>query len=135
MNTKIETMKFKNESEHTLNLEAIGGGIVEPGQVIEIPLHLCAPGRSDSGARKDSPIETVAPQLKPVDPSDHAEWRKVPPMPAPESRVVSINNNKRPSEAPGVAALRESLAAKKAQEATASTVTKETPKGAPKAGA
>ena len=132
---KIDSMKFKNESEHTLNLEAAGLGDVEPGAVVEVPLALCAPSRGDGGQRKPSPIETIAPQLKPVDPIEHKEWMKVPAPPAPESRVVSINNNKRPSEAPGVAALRESLTAKKAQEAAASTQTKETPKAAPKAGA
>lgn len=110
-------MRFKNTSEHTIMLESVGLDPVEPGAEIDIPLALCAPSRGDGGNRKPSPIECVAPQLKPVDPRDHKEWSKVPPRGEPESRIVSVNNQKPPSEPPGVKALRESLARKNAAEA------------------
>lgn len=136
---KIETMKFRNMSDKTVSLIAIGLDDVGPGEEIEVPLYLCAAGRGDGGARKPSSIECVAPQMKPADPEEHTEWTKVPPPPIPVSKIVSINNNKAPSEPAGVKALREGLAAKKAAEASpalsASPPSKDKTSGQPKAGA
>jgi hypothetical protein len=125
----IETMRFKNPTEHTLNGESLNLGEILPGAELDIPLRLCAPTRGDGGNRKPSPLETCIPQLIPADASMHKVWMKVPAAPALVSRIVSVNNNKPPGEPAGVQALRESLAAKKASEAVA------TPQAKNKAGA
>jgi hypothetical protein len=119
---KIETMKFKNTSDRTAILTALGLDDVAPGEVVDVPLYLCAAGRGDGGARKPSSIECVAPQMQPADPEEHREWTKIPPPPAPVSRIVSINNNKMATEPAGVKALREGLAAKKAAESAPAIV-------------
>lgn len=112
-----DTMRFKNESKTTVNLESIGLGFVDPDEEIDVPLVLCAPSRGDAGNRKPSPIETVAPQMKPSDPEHRKIWGQVPPASPAVSRIVSVNNQKGPSEPAGVKAIREAMAKKKADEA------------------
>lgn len=115
-------MKFVNPTDRIVNLHSIGCGEVEPGADVEIPLYLCAPSRTDAGARGKSAVEAVAPQLKPKDAADEKIWKQIPAPPIPQSKVVTIQA--RPaSEAPGVKALREhkeaqALAAAKAKAAT-----------------
>ncbi len=108
-----ETMKFKNPTEHTLNLSAIGLGTIPPGGSVDVPLELCAPGRTDAGGRSKSAIECTAPQLVCDDPAMLDQWMAVPPPPEPRSLVVSVSA--RPAQEPaGVAALRAARAAAKA---------------------
>lgn len=106
MSLKIETMTFHNPTEHTLRLESVGLEDVGPGEECEIPLALCAPTRTDNGNRGKSPIEQVAPQLQPKNPSDLKTWKQVPPPPIPTSKIVSVSP-RQASESPGVKALRE----------------------------
>lgn len=102
-------MRFKNTSENPVNLGPVGLDTVEPGQEVDIPLELAAPGRTDAGARAKSVIECVAPQLKPVSPDDIKLWQAVPPPPEPKSRIVSVAG-RATAEPPGVKALREAKA-------------------------
>ncbi|HEY6018724.1 MAG TPA: hypothetical protein VIY48_02190 [Candidatus Paceibacterota bacterium] len=121
-----ETMKFKNPTEHTINLDAIGLDPIGPGETVDVPLHLAAPGRGDNNARTKSAIECVAPQLHPVEESDHKAWKSVPPAPTPISKIVSIQQGPVQKDPPGVKALREAAqaqAAKAAQKAQASAST------------
>ncbi len=101
-----DSMTFVNPTEHTLKLVSIGLPSVLPGGEIEIPLYLCAAKISDNGNRGKSPIECVAPQLRPKYESDHAIWTSIPAPPTPVSKVVSVSP-RQASEAPGVKALRE----------------------------
>jgi hypothetical protein len=113
-----ETMTFTNPTEHTLRLDAIGLDPVGPGKDVEIPLHLAAATRTDAGQRGKSPVEQVAPQLKPKREEDHKIWSQVPPVMPAQSKVVTVTA--RPaSEAPGVKALRDAKAAQAAQAASA----------------
>lgn len=112
----IESMLFTNPTDHTIRLDSLGLGSVGPGQDIEIPLALAAPYRRDNGARGPSPIEQVAPQLKPKADADRAAWLEVPTLAPPTSRVVSVAA-RAPGEAPGVKALRDARAAQIAAEA------------------
>lgn len=108
------TITFTNPTSHTIRLESIGLEDVAPGADIEVPLHLCAPTRADNGNRKHSPIETVAPQLRPKNDEDHKLWLKTPDPVKPQSKIVTVTA--RPaSEAPGVAALRAQVEAAKAK--------------------
>jgi hypothetical protein len=114
----METMRFKNPTAHPINLDPIGLGVVGPGDTIDVPLDLCAPGRASNGARSHSAIEQVAPQMVPVNEDERCVWAKVPKEPEPQSLVVSVQG-RAPGVAPGIAALREAKAAAqaKAQEA------------------
>lgn len=49
------------------------------GEEVEIPELWAHPGRYANGARKPSPIEQVAPQLKPALDTDREVWEQVPP--------------------------------------------------------
>ena len=120
-----ETMRFKNPTQHVILLDAIGLDPVAPGGTVDVPIELCAPGRGDNGKRSKSSLENVAPQLMPFAEEDATAWKATPAVPAPVSRIVSIAG-RRPTEAPGVKALREQReqAIKKAQEAKASSETK-----------
>lgn len=111
---KPEVMVFTNPTEHTVNLGSLGIDPVGPGKDVEIPLTLAAPYRMDNGSRGKSPVEQVAPQLRPKNNDDLAEWLKVPPSATPVSRIVSVSP-RQPVEAPGVKALREAAAAKVAE--------------------
>lgn len=110
-----DTMKFVNPTENTINLHAIGCGVVAPGGEVDIPLYLCAPGRTDAGNRGKSAVENVAPQLEPKDEADKKAWKAIPEAPTPVSKIVTIAP--RPvAEPAGVKALREQKeAAAKAQ--------------------
>ncbi len=112
------TMTFVNPTEHTLNLASLGLGTVPPKGEIELPLFLCAPTLTDNGNRGKSPIECVAPQLKPKNTEDASLWNKVPAPPTPTSRVVSVSP-RQASEAPGVKALREQKEAQAQRQADA----------------
>lgn len=107
---KIETMVFTNPTEHTVKLAALGFDPVPPGKDVELPLEVCAPYRMDNGERGKSPVEQVAPQLRPKDPGEFEVWRKVPEPARAQSKIVTIAKRD-PSEAPGVRALREQKAA------------------------
>lgn len=115
-------MRFKNASEHTVNLDAIGLDPVEAGAECEVPLDLCAPGRRDNGGRSKSALECVAPQLVPVSSDDHAAWQETPPPPVPTSKIVSINVPRQMTEAPGVKALREKREANAAKASSSPVV-------------
>lgn len=115
------SMKFKNPTDHVIILDAVGLPPVAPKGEVEIPDDLAAPGRTDAGQRSKSAIECVAPQLEPSDKADKEAWLKVPPMPAPVSKIVSVGRRE-PQEAPGVKALRE-LRAKQQAEAKAKSDT------------
>ena len=108
----FDSIVFTNPTEHTLDLAAVGLGSVSPGQDVPVPLYLCAPRRTDNGGRGKSPIEQVAPQLKPKDKADAELLAITPPEPKPVSKIVSVTA-RAPGEAPGVAAIR-AAAAKKA---------------------
>jgi hypothetical protein len=114
----METMRFKNPTAHPINLEPIDLGIVGPGDLIDVPLDLCAPGRASNGSRTPSAIEQVAPQMKPASEDEACIWAKTPKEPEPQSLVVTVAG-RAPGVAPGIAALREAKAAAvaKAQEA------------------
>lgn len=49
------------------------------GEEVEIPEIWAQPGRYANGARKPSPIEQVAPQLKPALDTDREVWEQIPP--------------------------------------------------------
>lgn len=49
------------------------------GEEVEIPEIWAQPGRYQNGSRKPSPIEQVAPQLKPALDTDREVWEQVPP--------------------------------------------------------
>lgn len=123
-----QTMKFKNTTDKVIILDSIGLDPVKPHGEIDVPLELCAPGRTAAGSRSKSVLECVAPQLKPSDPKDAEIWGAVPTPPTPKSKIVSLARHV-PQEAPGVKALRE-LKAKQEAEAKASV---STPKVTPKA--
>lgn len=101
-----ETITFVNKSDHLIILDSVGLDPVPAGGTVEVPLHLAAPTRRDSGNRGKSPIEQVAPQLEPKDPEVKALWLQAPEPATPVSKIVSITP-RAPSEAPGVKALRE----------------------------
>lgn len=105
-------MLFTNTTNHTIVLDAVGLDPVPPNGDCLVPLTLAAPIRADNGQRGASPIEQVAPQLQPKDPAELKEWKKVPPMATPVSRVVTLSKRD-PSEPPGVRALREAQEALK----------------------
>ncbi len=115
-------MLFTNPTPHTVKLDALGFDSVGPGEDVELPLALCAPHRKDNGQRGNSPVENIAPQLRPKDPGEHELWSKVPPHGVPISKLVSVAP--RPAqESPGVKALREkreAAALAEAQKALAS---------------
>ena len=108
----METMKFKNPTETSINLGPIGLGIVEPGDEVDIPLDLCAPNRMSSGARGKSSLENCAPQLIPVVAHESKVWKATPSEPTPVSKIVTVSRPVVVIEAPGVKALREAKAAK-----------------------
>lgn len=112
-----DMMKFKNPTEYTIILDAVGLDPIAPGEVADVPLHLAAPGRGDGGIRTKSALECVAPQLVPASKEDHAAWMSIPVAPTPISKIVSIQQGPMQKEPPGVKALREAQA-KKAAEAT-----------------
>jgi hypothetical protein len=116
----METMRFVNPTDHDINLHAIGCGIVKPGAEVEIPLYLCAPGRTDAGNRGKSAVENVAPQLEPKSEADKKTWKGIPDEPIPQSKIVSITA-RAPSEPAGVKALRDQ---KEAAAAKTTPVTK-----------
>src|SRR5688572_7101886 len=74
------TMKFKNNSANRVSLSAVGLPDVEPGETVDVPEYLYAPGRTHGGQRAKSTIENVAPTLKPTDAEDLRKWSE---MPAP----------------------------------------------------
>lgn len=118
MSFKVETMIFTNPTNLTIKLDALGMDPVGPGQDVELPLQYCAPKRTDNGQRGKSPVESVAPQLRPKSDEDHKAWLEVPTPVTPQSRIVSVSA--RPvQEAPGVKSLRERAEAQKAAKATA----------------
>jgi hypothetical protein len=112
-----ETMKFRNPTQYTINLDAVGLDPVGPGEEFDVPLSIAAPGRGDGGKRTKSALECVAPQLEPALKSDHAAWMSIPVAPTPISKIVSIRQGPMQKEPPGVKALREAQA-KKAAEAS-----------------
>lgn len=114
-----ETMTFVNTSQDTVSLDSIGYHIpIAPGDEVEIPFAIAAPTRKDNGTRGKSPIEMIAPQLTPKHSEDAKVWGKVPPLPTPVSRVVTVAP-RHAAEAPGIAALRAArVAAETAKPAT-----------------
>jgi hypothetical protein len=102
----IETMLFHNPTEHTINLDALGMDPVLPDGEVAIPLHMAAPLRTDNGNRGKSPVEQVAPQLRPKNPTDLKAWLAIPEPVKQESKIVTISARS-PSEPAGVRALRE----------------------------
>lgn len=101
----IQTVQFRNTSEHVLNPPGLDLGEIQPGAIVEVPLALCAPTILDNRSRGKSPIEKNAPQLRPVDPEFEAHWAKTPQPLAPVSRVVSTQR-RAPVDPPGVVAAR-----------------------------
>jgi hypothetical protein len=129
-NVRSETVRFRNPTQHTLKLYCVGLEDVPPGGEIDIPMEICAPGRTDAGARKKSILEDVCPQLVPVADHDKEALGTVPPAPAPVSKIVSIAGRLQPpQEAPGVKALRDKREAliKAAQEKQAAQAAAQDP--------
>lgn len=52
---------------------------VDPGEVVDLPDWACAPRRNPNGSRRHSVIEDIAPQLKPANEEELAEWLLTPP--------------------------------------------------------
>lgn len=69
-------------TKDTVRVEQLGLE-VKFGEECELPEHWTRPLRLSNGARKPSPIEQVAPQLRPADPAFEAEWMRVPAAPTP----------------------------------------------------
>lgn len=106
------TILFVNQSDSRVNLGAIGLPSIEPKGEIDVPISLAAAGRTAAGARAKSSIEHVAPQMRPKHEADLAVWMAVPPLPTPESKIVTVSARS-PNEAPGIKALRELAESKK----------------------
>ena len=72
---KLETVKCsaKAKGPHGLDIN------VPFGEEVEIPEIWAKPGRYANGARKPSPIEQMAPQLKPALDADREVWEQIPP--------------------------------------------------------
>lgn len=97
-------MRFKNTSSSAVNLPSFGL-VVEPGAEVEVEEDMFKPGKKDNGARRLSPIESLAPQLVPCDDND-AEVMEVfsgqKQATAPQARKVEED----PRVPPGVAELK-----------------------------
>lgn len=113
----MKTMRFKNFSNHLLNLAPIGLGTVAPGAEADVPLALAAPGRGDNGARTKSAIESCAPQMMPSDAREREAWLAAPPASTTKPKLVaSVGGRLPPLQGPDVRALREAVRAAKAGE-------------------
>lgn len=104
--SRNETMTFKNPTDRTVKLEAVGLDDVAPGGSVEVPIELAAPTLMANGQRGKSSLECVAPQLIPANATDQTAWEKTPTPPAPTSKIVSIQKAAQSGEPPGVKALR-----------------------------
>jgi hypothetical protein len=57
----------------------LGRIMAKPGETVEIRDCYARPGRTVGGGRRPSVIENLAPQLRPANPDELAEWEKAPP--------------------------------------------------------
>lgn len=71
-------MQFINESNREVRVRLGSGFMVKPGATVEIEDGYAQPRRADNGSRRPSVIEQLAPQLKPADPTERAQWERVP---------------------------------------------------------
>lgn len=71
-------MRFINPTDNNVFV-ALGRGLhVKPKEVVEIPDGYAKARLADNGARRPSIIEELAPQLRPADEAEHAEWLQPP---------------------------------------------------------
>lgn len=61
------------------------------GDEVEIPELWAKPTRYANGARKPSPIEQLAPQLKPADDAERAAWEQIPAPAAPKTGAAGAS--------------------------------------------
>ncbi len=83
-------MKFRNDSDKTLDLRLLGLGKCAPGAVVDVPEIFCQPGRMPNGNRRPADVESLAPQLTPADPAEAEEFYAVPEPGQPVSRLRSV---------------------------------------------
>ncbi len=99
-------MLLKNTSDHKVAISDLGGLVVHPGGVIDIPDSYCNPRKAPNGNKLKSIIEMLAPQLVPADSKLVAAWRARTldlETPAPASK--STSDLVADGVAPGIAAL------------------------------
>lgn len=84
-------MLVKNASAVEIGLDSLGMPEIrlQPGEMIELPDHLCAAGRRPNGARKPSLMERCIPQLVPADEAAEKAWRATPAAPEPAPKPVT----------------------------------------------
>lgn len=117
----VEVIKFRNPTQHTIKLAAVGLPDVAPGETVDVPLAVCAATIRDNGRRGKSTIEKCAPQLVPADDAERAEWEKTP-TPLPRASLMVTTSQRVPGEPAGVVALRDAKAKARTAVAAAETV-------------
>lgn len=100
-------MRMVNTAKVAIKLNSLGGVVVPPGGLVDIPDGYCVPRPSTTGATKTEPaIRLMAPQLMPADASLHERYLAndldvQPPAPqAPSAQQLEAAGM-----SPGVAAL------------------------------
>ena len=70
-------MRMRNASDARVKLDALGIDVA-PGEVCEIPDGYARPRLASNGCRIAAVVENLAPQLRPDDDQEFAEWLKAP---------------------------------------------------------
>ena len=98
-------MKFKNTSQSSVFVE--GFGVVKAGAELDVKDGYALPRRARNGQRIPSVIESVAPQLRPVDKADLARFLGTPSKceEVPPPRNPTAASLEAQGVAPGVAAI------------------------------